>query len=335
VDGRDNCGKTAFGLLPGHDKNKSDENEETKRRSVARGSGAAAMADHSRLGRGLAALIGDVGEESSSTEQQHGRKPRRAPIESLKPNPRNPRRNFTEAELEELASSIKERGIIQPIVVRDAGDNTFEIIAGERRWRAAQRAGLHEVPIAVVDATDAQSLEFAIIENVQRADLNPIEEASGYVALMEQLHHTQDEVAKIVGKSRPYVTNMVRLLKLPEPVKALVRQGKLSAGHARLLVGHGNPLALAELAIGEGYSVRQLEEWVREEAGKPGDATFDAMQKKSQAATKDADTRALERRLSDALGLEVTIDHRGESGTLHIKYRDLDQLDAVLRKLGG
>jgi ParB family chromosome partitioning protein len=290
------------------------------------------MADHSRLGRGLAALIGDVGEESGTPEQ--ARKPRKAPIESLKANPRNPRRSFTEAELDELASSIKERGIIQPIVVREAGDNTFEIIAGERRWRAAQRAGLHEVPIAIVEATDAQSLEFAIIENVQRADLNPIEEASGYVALMEQLHHTQDEVAQIVGKSRPYIANMVRLLKLPEPVKNLVRQRKLSAGHARLLVGHVNAQVLAELAIAEGYSVRQLEEWVREEEGKPGDKTFDAIQKKSQAApAKDADTRALERRLSNVLGLEVTIDQRGEGGTLHIKYKDLDQLDAVLRKL--
>ena len=255
----------------------------------------------------------------------------------MRANPRNPRRNFTAAELEELASSIQERGIIQPIVVRQVGGEKdgFEIIAGERRWRAAQAAGLHEVPIAVVDATDAQSLEFAIIENVQRADLNPIEEAAGYLALIEQLHHTQDEVAKIVGKSRPHVANMVRLLKLPEPVKALVRQGRLSAGHARLLVGHANPLALAELAIGEGYSVRQLEEWVREEAGKPGDATFDAMQKKSGAApAKDADTRALERRLSDVLGLEVTIDHKPSGGgTLRIKYSDLDQLDSILKKL--
>jgi ParB family chromosome partitioning protein len=292
------------------------------------------MADHSRLGRGLASLIGDVGEETATTEQ--GRKPRRAPIENLKPNPRNPRRAFTEAELAELADSIRERGIIQPIVVREAGDNTFEIIAGERRWRAAQRAGLHDVPVAVVEATDAQSLEFAIIENVQRADLNPIEEASGYVALMEQLHHTQDEVARIVGKSRPYIANTVRLLKLPEAVKNLVRQQKLSAGHARLLVGHANALVLAEMAIDEGFSVRQLEEWVREPEGKPGDSTMDGILAKARrgaAPAKDADTRALERKLSDALGLEVKIDHRGEGGTLHIKYRDLDQLDAVLKKL--
>jgi ParB family chromosome partitioning protein len=287
---------------------------------------------HSRLGRGLASLIGDVGEEST-TPAETGRRPRRAPIESLKPNPRNPRKLFTDAELAALASSIKERGIIQPIVVRAVpGErDSFEIIAGERRWRAAQRVGLHEVPIAVVDATDAQSLEFAIIENVQRADLNAMEEAAGYLALMEQLNHTQDEVAQIVGKSRPHIANTIRLLKLAEPVKAMVRAGKLSAGHARLLVGHANAQLLAEMAIDEGYSVRQLEEWVRTEPEREaGDSTFDTIQKKS----KDADTRALEKKLSDALGLKVTVDHRGEGGTLHIKYTDLDQLDAVLRKLG-
>ncbi len=293
------------------------------------------MADHSRLGRGLASLMGEVAEESPSTD--NARKPRKAPIENLVANPRNPRRSFTEAELEELTESIKERGIIQPIVVRQlANEKNFEIIAGERRWRAAQRAGLHEVPIAIVDATDIQSLEFAIIENVQRADLNPIEEAAGYVALMEQCNHTQEQVAQIVGKSRPYVANLVRLLKLPEPVKKLVRDGKLSAGHARLLIGHINAQILAEMAIDEGYSVRQLEEWVREDNAKPGDSTFDKQLKKDRARdekAKDADTRALEKRLSDALGLTVSVDHKGESGTLHIKYKDLDQLDAVLHKL--
>lgn len=299
------------------------------------------MADHSRLGRGLASLIGDVGDESPTSAPEAGRKPRRAPIENLKPNPRNPRRSFTEAELDELSASIKERGIIQPIVVREAGDNSYEIIAGERRWRAAQRAGLHDVPIAIVEATDAQSLEFAIIENVQRADLNPIEEAAGYVALMEQLNHTQDQVAQIVGKSRPYIANMVRLLRLPEPVKKLVREGKLSVGHARLLVGHANPMVLAEMAIDEGFSVRQLEEWVRPVEGQPGDATMDSIARKirreqEKANAKDADTRALERRVSDVLGLDVTIDHKPNGGgTLHVKYGDLDQLDAVLRKLGG
>ncbi len=292
------------------------------------------MADHSRLGRGLAALIGDVGEEST-TPTEGGRKQRRAPIESLKPNPRNPRKLFTDAELAELASSIKERGIIQPIVVRAVpGEReSYEIVAGERRWRAAQRVGLHEVPIAVVEATDAQSLEFAIIENVQRADLNPMEEAAGYVALMEQLHHTQDEVAQIVGKSRPHIANTIRLLKLPEPVRAMVRSGNLSAGHARLLVGHANAKALAEMAVGEGFNVRQLEEWVRiEPERKAGGSTFVTVQKKK---SKDPDTRALEKKLSDALGLKVTVDHKASGGgTLHIKYKDLDQLDAVLKKLG-
>jgi ParB family chromosome partitioning protein len=266
------------------------------------------------------------------------RKPRKAPVEKLHPNPRNPRRDFTEAQLAELSESIRERGIIQPIVVRQLPDNEYEIIAGERRWRAAQRANLHEVPIAIVDATDVQSLEFAIIENVQRADLNPIEEAAGYVALMEQCNHTQEQVAQIVGKSRPYVANLVRLLKLPDAVKRMVREGKLSAGHARLLVGHVNAQVLAEMAVDDSMSVRQLEEWVREDNAKPGDATMSLQMKKIAAGlakTKDADIRALERRLTDSLGLAVTIDHKGEAGALHIKYKDLDQLDAVLRKLGA
>ncbi|MGC1091518.1 MAG: ParB/RepB/Spo0J family partition protein, partial [Pseudolabrys sp.] len=215
------------------------------------------MADHSRLGRGLAALIGDVGEETSIADS--GRKPRRAPIENLRPNPRNPRRQFTDVELDELADSIRERGIIQPIVVRALQGDNFEIIAGERRWRAAQRAGLHDVPIAIVEANDAQSLEYAIIENVQRADLNPIEEASGYLALMDDFNRTQDEVAQIVGKSRPHVANTIRLLKLSEPVKQLVRSGKISAGHARLLLGQANAERIAKEIIDKGLSVRQLE----------------------------------------------------------------------------
>jgi ParB family transcriptional regulator, chromosome partitioning protein len=292
------------------------------------------MADHSRLGRGLAALIGDVGDEGQATPEQ-GRKSRRAPIENLKPNPRNPRRAFSEAELDELTASIRERGIIQPIVVRAAAErDLFEIIAGERRWRAAQRAGLHEVPIAIVDATDAQSLEFAIIENVQRADLNPIEEAAGYLALMEQCNHTQDEVAQIVGKSRPHVANTVRLLKLSEPVKELIRAGQLSSGHARLLVGQPNALEIADDIIKKGMTVRQVEAWIRRDvASQVRDLKNEA--KGYTSGAKDADTRALERKLSDALGLDVTVDHRGEGGVLHIKYNDLDQLDGVLRKLGG
>jgi ParB family transcriptional regulator, chromosome partitioning protein len=290
------------------------------------------MADHSRLGRGLAALIGDVDEETSVADS--GRKPRRAPIENLRPNPRNPRRLFTDVELAELADSIRERGIIQPIVVRALQGDNFEIIAGERRWRAAQRAGLHDVPIAIVEANDAQSLEYAIIENVQRADLNPIEEASGYLALMDDFNRTQDEVAQIVGKSRPHVANTIRLLKLSEPVKQLVRSGKISAGHARLLLGQPNAEQIAQEIIDKGLSVRQLEaDMHTDAAARARDVARDARGQAS--AAKDADTRALEKRLSDALGLEVSVDHRGEGGTLRIKYRDLDQLDAVLRKLGG
>jgi ParB family chromosome partitioning protein len=292
------------------------------------------MADHSRLGRGLASLMGDVGDETAQADS--GRKPRRAPIENLRANPRNPRRAFTEPELNELTDSIRERGIIQPIVVRAVHGqlDNFEIIAGERRWRAAQRAGLHEVPVAVVEATDAQALEFAIIENVQRADLNAIEEAAGYLALMEEFNHSQDALAQIVGKSRPHVANTLRLLKLSEPVKALVASGQLSAGHARILIGQPNALELANDIVRRGLSVRQVEAAMRKDGGAQA-RDLRNQAKGHTSGAKDADTRALERRLSDALGLEVTVDHRGQGGTLHIKYRDLDQLDGVLKKLGG
>jgi ParB family transcriptional regulator, chromosome partitioning protein len=291
------------------------------------------MAEHKRLGRGLAALIGDVGEDSAPAES--GRKPRRAPIESLRRNPRNPRRDFTDAELDELAASIGERGIIQPIVVRAAPEeaDSYEIVAGERRWRAAQRAGLHEVPIALIEASDAQSLEFAVIENVQRADLNPIEEAAGYLALMDDFDRTQDEVAKIVGKSRPHVTNTLRLLKLSEPVKQLVRAGKLSAGHARLLVGQPNALEIAQEIIAKGWNVRQVEEEMRQDGERQARDVRREARGSIKPTGKDADTRALEKRLSDTLGLEVTVDHRGKGGVLHIKYKDLEQLDEVLKKL--
>ena len=295
------------------------------------------MVDHSRLGRGLASLMGEVAEESPSADLS--RKPRKAPIENLVANPRNPRRNFTEAELTDLTNSIKERGIIQPIVVRavKGADDKFEIIAGERRWRAAQRAGLHEVPVAVVEATDAQALEFAIIENVQRADLNPIEEAAGYLALMEEFKHSQDDVAQIVGKSRSHVANLLRLLKLSEPVKALVQSGELSAGHARQLIGQPNAHEIALDIIKRGLSVRQIEQEMRKDgASQVRDLKNEAKDRNLgyTSGAKDADTRALEKRLSDALGLEVSVDHRGEGGTLMIKYKNLDQLDEVIRKLG-
>jgi ParB family chromosome partitioning protein len=284
------------------------------------------MADErSRLGRGLAALIGDVGQESQTTSQDGGRKPRRAPIENLRTNPRNPRKTFTEAELGELATSVRERGIIQPIVVRALRDDAFEIIAGERRWRAAQRAGLHDVPIVVVEATDAQSLELAIIENVQRADLNALEEAAGYQALIDTFHHSQDDVAQIVGKSRSHVANTLRLLKLSEPIKAYVAAGKLSAGHARMLIGQPNAESLANDIVNRGLNVRQVEAIARQSSTKPSG--------KSAKAAKDADTRAIEKQLSDALGYGVTIDQRGKGGAVKITYRSLDQLDDIIRRL--
>ena len=285
------------------------------------------MADdaaRSRLGRGLAALIGDVDVESQSGERARGQ--RRVPIEFLKPNPRNPRKIFSDAELEELAQSLHERGMIQPIVVRSVKGavDSFEIIAGERRWRAAQRAGLHDVPVVLHEVSDAEALELAIIENVQRADLNALEEANGYEALATEFHHTQDDIAKIVGKSRSHVANTLRLLKLPEPVKAYINAGKLSAGHARALVGMADAEKAARDIVERGLNVREVEAIGQQRAQAAG---------KKLRTLKDADTRALEKRVSDALGLTVTIDHRGTTGTVHVKYRDLDQLDDVLRRL--
>ena len=288
------------------------------------------MADdgRSRLGRGLAALIGDVGEETKIVERS--RNARRAPIELLKPNPRNPRKNFSDAELDELAASIKERGIIQPIVVRPVhgAKDTFEIVAGERRWRAAQRAGMHAVPIVTIEVTDDEALQLAIIENVQRADLNALEEAMGYERLSSDFGHSHEDIAKIVGKSRTHVTNTLRLLKLSDPIKAYINAGKLTAGHARMLIGQPNAEALAEDIVNRGLNVRQVEAIAR----KDGKGQARAAKSKRH---KDADTLALEKRISDALGLTVTVDHRGKGGVLHIEYSDLDQLDVVLWKLGG
>lgn len=286
-------------------------------------------ATRSRLGRGLAALIGDVGEESQSTERAKAQ--RRLPIEFLRPNPRNPRRTFPEGELEELAASVRERGIIQPILARSVrgANDAYEIIAGERRWRAAQRAGLHDVPVVVIEATDEQSLEFAIIENVQRADLNPLEEAQGYEALANEFKHSQDDIAQIVGKSRSHVANTLRLLKLPEPIKNYIRAGKLTAGHARMLIGQPNAAEMAEEIVNRGLNVRQVEALAREDGNKQG------KQKARKPRGKDTDTLALEKRVSDALGLTVTIDHRaGEgAGTVHVQYRDYDQLDDIVGRL--
>ncbi|MBN9048768.1 MAG: ParB/RepB/Spo0J family partition protein [Rhizobiales bacterium] len=288
--------------------------------------------ERSRLGRGLAALIGDVGAETPAHERgerQRGQK--RVPIEFVHANPRNPRRTFVESELEELSASIRERGVIQPIVVRAARGKTgeaYEIIAGERRWRAAQRAGLHDVPVVIIEVSDAEALELAIVENVQRSDLNPIEEAQGYLALIEEFKHSVEDVARIVGKSRPHVANTIRLARLPEAVKTLVRGGSLSAGHARALVGHADAETIAQDVVARGLSVRDLEARMREPA-----APSSGVAASKPAVVKDADTRALEKRLSDVLGLKVAIDHRGEGGSVTIRYSTLDQLDEVVRRL--
>jgi ParB family chromosome partitioning protein len=291
-----------------------------------------AMADdaaRSRLGRGLASLIGDVGAESKSHE--HGsRNQRKVPIEYVRANPRNPRKLFSDAELSELSASIRERGIIQPIVVRARGVDNFEIIAGERRWRAAQRANLHEVPIVVLDVTDGEALELAIIENVQRTDLNPLEEATGYQSLANEFNHSQDDIAKIVGKSRSHIANTLRLLKLPETVKAYINAGKLSAGHARALINHPDPEAVAREIVEKGLNVRQVEALGQEQAVASGKKVGTRAR---ASASKDADTLALEKRLSDVLGLVVGIDHRGKGGVLRVRYRSLDQLDEVIRRL--
>jgi ParB family transcriptional regulator, chromosome partitioning protein len=298
--------------------------------------GKTAMADdstRSRLGRGLAALIGEMAAETSA-ERPRGQ--RRLPTSALQPNARNPRRAFPNEELDELAASIRERGLIQPIVARPmrGSADAFEIIAGERRWRAAQRAGLHDVPVVIIEATDAEALQLAIIENVQRADLNALEEADGYRALMEEFGNSQDEIAKIVGKSRSHVANTLRLLKLPETVKSYIISGQLSAGHARMLVGQPNAEKLAEDIVARGLNVRQVEALARDVAEKSGKKHGHARAAR-RGAGKGADLTALEKRLSDALGLVVSIDEgkRG-GGVLSIRYRNLDQLDDVVRRLG-
>jgi ParB family transcriptional regulator, chromosome partitioning protein len=288
------------------------------------------MADEarSRLGRGLASLIGDVGGEAAHLDRP--RTQRKVPIEFLKPNPRNPRRDFADAELAELADSIRQHGVIQPIVVRPVrgAQDRFEIIAGERRWRASQIAGLHEVPIVPVDVSDADALELAIIENVQREDLNAIEEAQGYHALANEFSRSQDEIARIVGKSRSHVANMMRLTKLPAEVQAYIANGKLSAGHARALIGVPDPVAAAKSIVEQGLNVRQAEALAHVE-GVPERKP----QKARSGKPKDADTAALEKRVSDALGLAVSVDHREPGGAVHIRYHSLEQLDEVMRRL--
>jgi ParB family chromosome partitioning protein len=286
-------------------------------------------AGRSRLGRGLAALIGDVGDEVGAVERARGQ--RLAPVEFLRPNARNPRKSFDEAELDDLAQSIRERGIIQPILVRSMPGllDVFEIIAGERRWRAAQRAGLHEVPVILVEANDKDALEIAIVENVQRADLNALEEAAGYEQLMGEFGYTQLDLSKVIGKSRSHVANTLRLMKLPDPVRKSVAEGHLSAGHARALLALPDPEGAARRIIAEGLTVRDVERMAHEPAG--GALKPTAARAKAE---KDPDTRALEQALEDVLGLKVDIAHRSDGGgQLSIRYTTLDQLDGLCRRL--
>lgn len=286
-------------------------------------------APRSRLGRGLAALIGDAGDENSAIERARGQ--RRVPVEFLRPNPRNPRRRFDDTELDELSASIRTKGILQPILVRTVtgAPDAYEIIAGERRWRAAQRAGLHDVPVLLLEISDKEALEIAIIENVQRADLNPLEEAMGYDSLIEQFSYAQAELAKIVGKSRSHIANTLRLMKLPESVKRHLAEGRLTAGHARALLGSDNPEALAKSIIEKGLNVRDVEALAGAQAEARGKTA-----KRRPRGSKSADVRALERKLSEILGLMVEINHRASGGDLRIRYKTLEQLDAVCRKLG-
>jgi ParB family chromosome partitioning protein len=291
------------------------------------------MADEAlkpRLGRGLAALIGDVGEDLDFAEKPKGQ--RRVAIEFLRPNPRNPRKRFADRELDELSASIRQRGIVQPIVVRDLPDvpDAYEIVAGERRWRAAQRAGLHEVPVVVVEVDDRTSLEYAIIENVQRADLNAIEEAAGYERLMAEFRYTQADLAQILGRSRSHLANTLRLLQLPASIQTMVTEGTISAGHARALLAVKDPQATAKRIVEEGLNVRDVERIAHEDHG-----TTEPRQSRPRRTDKDPDTRAVEQALEDVLGLKVAIDHKGQGGELRIRYATLDQLDALCRRLKG
>jgi len=278
----------------------------------------AAGAQKTRLGRGLASLIGDRFEEGEFEEEQ-----RTLPLAALKPGRFNPRRSFPEAQLEELAGSIRERGLVQPLVVRPSSGDTYEIVAGERRWRAAQLANLHDVPVVVRALSDQEAVEIAIIENVQREDLNAIEEGEGYKLLMDGHGYTQEDLAKVIGKSRSHLANTLRLLKLPQSVQDLVRSGQLSAGHARPLVGRADAEAIATRVVNLGLSVRQVEALTTDRPPKP-----------KRAKSKDADTRAAEAELHEALGLDVEIKKgKGEKGELRIRYTTLDQLEDIRHRL--
>ena len=290
------------------------------------------MSDNMRkhgLGRGLSALLGDPPVKEASGREKSGPGLRTIPVADVRPNPEQPRKAFEEEAIAELAESIARHGVLQPILVR-AVDGGFEIIAGERRWRAAQRAQFHEMPAIVRTDDESSRAELALIENVQRQDLNAIEEAEGYSSLIEKYGHAQDIVAKLVGKSRSHVTNLLRLLKLPDSVRQMLLRGDLTMGHARALLAAPDPETAARVVVSKGLSVRQTEA-----LAKAGTETTKAKGGERQVRTVDADLAALERQLGDMLGLNVQVKHAGKGGTVSLAYSSLDQLDMICQRLSG
>ncbi|SOB80425.1 chromosome partitioning protein, ParB family [Sphingomonas guangdongensis] len=282
------------------------------------------------LGRGLSALLGDVPEPAVAGESP-ATGIRTLPVSAMRPHPDQPRRHFDEEALDELARSIAQRGLIQPIVVRPHGHD-YQIVAGERRWRAAQRARLHEVPVIVRELTDAETMEIALVENIQRADLNAIEEAEAYRRLIDQFGHTQEALGRIVNKSRSHVANLLRLLDLPPPVRTLVVEGAIEMGHARALIGARDAEGLARRVVAEQLTVRDTERLAREAKPSAGKARAPTP---PVAANENADIAALERQLGDLLGLNVRIAHGEKGGVLSLSYSTLDQLDMVCQRLSG
>lgn len=291
------------------------------------------MSDNLRkhgLGRGLSALLGEPPVKGEEARSSAGSSLRMIAVADVRPNPGQPRKAFEEEAIAELAESIASHGVLQPVLVR-AVDGGFEIIAGERRWRAAQLAQLHDIPAIVRSDDESSRAELALIENVQRQDLNAIEEAEGYSSLIEKYGHAQDVVAKLVGKSRSHITNLLRLLKLPESVRQMLMRGDLTMGHARALLSAPDPEAAARLVVAKGLSVRQAEALAKVGVEKPGKAKTD----KSGSHSVDADLAALERQLGDMLGLNVKVKHAGKGGTVSLAYSSLDQLDMICQRLSG
>lgn len=288
-----------------------------------------------RLGRGLAALIGDI-DDGVAHAGETGGGVRRVPLALVQANPKNPRKEFDAGELGDLARSIKQRGIVQPIIVRPSASapDEFEIVAGERRWRAAQQAGLHDIPVVVRELDDREAMEIALVENVQRADLNPLEEALGYDQLMQEFEYTQSQLGEAIGKSRSHVANMLRLLKLPKSVQDMLAAGEVTAGHVKVLVGHDHPEVLARAIVANGLNVRQAEALARR-AGNDGKAP-ERKGSVTAPVKEDADTRALETALKNTLGYNVKIRHNeAGGGDVTISYKSLEQLDHICRRLQG